>query len=164
MLSCGMCLEQPTPSARPCKSFGSRHIAACDIESHIPVENAPPTHLFSMRSTLIQKSAHLIENTGKTLFCKPLFINQLHTLFHSSPVSPFAAICSPKHTGGVGGNRKVKVPPSLRNTKPRQMGLNPLEWLIVSRVRAALGACGKNISWPRLGGIAGRKASYESHY
>jgi len=159
-----MSLEQPTPSARPRESVASGHIAARDIESHLPVENVPPTHLFSMLSTLFQKSAHLIENTGKTLFGKPLFINQLHTLFHSSPVSPFTAICSPNHTGGMGGNRKVKVPPSLRNTSPRQMGPIPLESLIVSRVQAALGACGKNISWPRLGGFAGRKVSYESHY
>ena len=108
MLSCGMSPEQPTPSARPRKSFGSCHTAPRDIESHLPAENAPPTHLFSMRSALIQKSAHLIENTGRTLFCKPLFINGLRALFHSSPVSPFAAICSPKHTGGWGVTAKLR--------------------------------------------------------
>jgi hypothetical protein len=65
-----------------------------------PSHNVPTTLLFSNRSILFQKSAHLIENTGQTPICKSIVFNQLRTLCHSSPASAVFTICSPKHTGG----------------------------------------------------------------
>jgi hypothetical protein len=59
------------------------------------------SRLFSAPSTLLRKSAYLIENTSQMLISNPLYFNHLRTLFHSFPGSPLFAICSPKHTGGI---------------------------------------------------------------
>jgi hypothetical protein len=65
------------------------------------IKNAPASPVFSNASTLLQKSAHLIENKGQMPFGKPCVFYQFRTLFHSSPASPVLSICSPKHTGGI---------------------------------------------------------------
>ena len=64
------------------------------------IKNALANHLFSIITTLIQKSAYLIENTRKTPICNSLIFNRLRTLSHSSPGSPVLSTCSPKHTRG----------------------------------------------------------------
>jgi hypothetical protein len=70
--------------------------------------------------------------------------------------------CAPFSSAAVKPDCTQARVPVLQNTSPRQMGLNPLESLIVSGA-GFTSSPPEHSRWPRLSGFAGRKVSYESY-
>jgi hypothetical protein len=88
------------PRSAPIASLPDR-LSALPIHHTFSFKNAPASPVFSNSSTLLQKSAHLIENKGQMPFSKPCVFYQFRTLLHSSPASSVLSVCSPNHTGGI---------------------------------------------------------------